>query len=58
VGPGTGCLDAVTLLVVVAGATERIRLTIDHRAIDGVPAAQFLGTVRDLLESPLRMVAR
>ncbi len=34
-----------------------LSLTIDHRALDGAPAAGFLGTVRDLLESPHRLLA-
>ena len=34
----------------------RLSLTWDHRALDGAPAAQFLGTVRDLLESPFRLL--
>lgn len=34
-----------------------LSLTIDHRAIDGAPAAAFLGTVRDLLESPYRLLS-
>jgi pyruvate dehydrogenase E2 component (dihydrolipoamide acetyltransferase) len=34
----------------------RLSLTWDHRAVDGAPAAQFLGTVRDLLESPFRLL--
>jgi pyruvate/2-oxoglutarate dehydrogenase complex dihydrolipoamide acyltransferase (E2) component len=35
----------------------RLSLTWDHRALDGAPAARFLATVRDLLESPLRLLA-
>jgi pyruvate/2-oxoglutarate dehydrogenase complex dihydrolipoamide acyltransferase (E2) component len=27
-------------------------LTVDHRAVDGAPAAQFLDTVKALLEEP------
>jgi pyruvate dehydrogenase E2 component (dihydrolipoamide acetyltransferase) len=33
-----------------------LSLTWDHRAIDGAPAAAFLGTVRDLLEAPYRLL--
>jgi pyruvate dehydrogenase E2 component (dihydrolipoamide acetyltransferase) len=33
-----------------------LSLTIDHRAVDGAPAARFLTTVRDLLEAPLRLL--
>jgi pyruvate dehydrogenase E2 component (dihydrolipoamide acetyltransferase) len=34
-----------------------LSLTFDHRAIDGAPAAEFLGTVKDHLEDPWWMVA-
>ena len=34
----------------------RLSLTWDHRALDGAPAAQFLGAVRDLLEAPYRLL--
>lgn len=34
----------------------RLSLTWDHRALDGAPAAQFLGSVRDLLEAPFRLL--
>jgi pyruvate/2-oxoglutarate dehydrogenase complex dihydrolipoamide acyltransferase (E2) component len=33
-----------------------LSLTWDHRAVDGAPAAAFLGTVRDLLEAPFRLL--
>jgi pyruvate dehydrogenase E2 component (dihydrolipoamide acetyltransferase) len=33
-----------------------LSLTWDHRAIDGAPAAAFLGAVRDLLEAPYRLL--
>jgi pyruvate dehydrogenase E2 component (dihydrolipoamide acetyltransferase) len=33
-----------------------LSLTIDHRAVDGAPAAAFLGAVRDLLEAPYRIL--
>jgi pyruvate dehydrogenase E2 component (dihydrolipoamide acetyltransferase) len=36
--------------------TLRLSLTWDHRALDGVPAALFLGSVRDLLEAPFRLL--
>ena len=34
----------------------RLSLTWDHRVLDGAPAAQFLGMVRDLLEAPFRLL--
>lgn len=33
-----------------------LSLSSDHRVVDGVQAAQFLGRVRDLLENPSRML--
>lgn len=33
-----------------------LSLTWDHRVLDGEPAARFLATVRDLLESPYRLL--
>lgn len=42
-----------------AAPTKRmvLSLTFDHRAIDGAPAAQFLATVRDLLEAPAGLLS-
>jgi len=34
----------------------KLSLTWDHRVLDGAPAAHFLATVRDLLESPYRLL--
>ena len=34
----------------------RLSLTWDHRAVDGAPAAQFLSTIRDLLQAPYRLL--
>lgn len=34
-----------------------ITLSVDHRAADGATAAKFLGTVAELLEDPLRILA-
>ncbi len=34
-----------------------LSLTFDHRAVDGVPAADFLRTVRDLLQEPYRLLS-
>lgn len=33
-----------------------LSLTIDHRAVDGAPAAEFLRTVRELLQAPYRLL--
>ena len=37
-------------------ATMRLSLTWDHRVLDGAPAAEFLASVRDYLESPYRLL--
>jgi len=36
--------------------TMRLSLTWDHRVLDGAPAARFLGTVKDLLQAPYRLL--
>lgn len=33
-----------------------LSLTVDHRVVDGAPAAEFLRTVKELLESPYRLL--
>lgn len=33
-----------------------LSLTWDHRVLDGEPAARFLASVRDLLETPYRLL--
>lgn len=38
--------------LVVAGKTMNLTLSVDHRVIDGVAAAQFLQTLKKLLENP------
>lgn len=40
----------------VRARTLTLSLTIDHRAVDGAPGAAFLATIRDLLESPYRLL--
>ena len=42
---------------IVKGATMYLSLTFDHRIVDGAPAADFLQTVKGLLEDPWWMVA-
>ena len=41
---------------VVARPTMRVTLSSDHRVIDGAEAAQFLKTLKEILENPLRLV--
>ena len=51
--------DDVVWIDGAAAPTKRmvLSLTFDHRAIDGAPAAQFLGAVRDLLEAPADLLS-
>jgi pyruvate dehydrogenase E2 component (dihydrolipoamide acetyltransferase) len=37
---------------VAISPTMTMTLTVDHRAVDGAPAADFLGTVKAMLEEP------
>ncbi|MGW6696448.1 dihydrolipoamide acetyltransferase family protein [Nocardia sp. NPDC055049] len=41
---------------VVARKILRVTMSADHRAIDGAVAAQFLATLKELIENPLRIV--
>ena len=41
---------------VVARPTMRLTLSSDHRVIDGAEAAQFLQTLKELLENPVRLL--
>jgi pyruvate dehydrogenase E2 component (dihydrolipoamide acetyltransferase) len=41
---------------IVKGSTMYLSLTFDHRIVDGAPAAEFLETVKGLLEDPWWMV--
>lgn len=40
---------------VIARPTLRLGLAVDHRVMDGLPAATFLGTIIDHLENPARL---
>jgi len=41
---------------VVAGKTLRLTLSADHRAVDGADAANFMKTLRELLEAPANLL--
>ena len=41
---------------IVKRALMQLSLTFDHRIVDGAPAAEFLRTVKGLLESPYRLL--
>jgi len=42
---------------VVPGKILRVTLSADHRAVDGADAAEFLGTLKTLLENPAALLA-
>jgi pyruvate dehydrogenase E2 component (dihydrolipoamide acetyltransferase) len=37
--------------------TIRLCLSVDHRVLDGGPAAEFLGRIVELLEAPIALIA-
>jgi pyruvate dehydrogenase E2 component (dihydrolipoamide acetyltransferase) len=41
---------------IVPGSVMTVTLTADHRAVDGATAAEFLRTLRGLLEEPADML--
>ena len=41
---------------IIIGNTLKLTLACDHRVIDGVTGAQFLQTLREYIENPLRMI--
>ncbi|MBO6524762.1 MAG: pyruvate dehydrogenase complex dihydrolipoamide acetyltransferase [Balneolaceae bacterium] len=41
---------------IVPGKRMKVTLSSDHRVVDGAKAAQFLNTVRNLIENPLSML--
>ena len=41
---------------IVAGKRMKVTLSSDHRVVDGAKAAQFLNTVKNLIENPLSML--
>jgi pyruvate dehydrogenase E2 component (dihydrolipoamide acetyltransferase) len=41
---------------IVVGSTMKLTLACDHRTVDGATGAQFLQTLREYIEQPLRLV--
>lgn len=65
INPPNACILAVGAIrevpvvedgAVTAGKRMKVTLSSDHRIVDGVSAAQFLNTLKQLLESPLGML--
>lgn len=65
INPPNACIMAVGAIrdvpvvkdgEVVPGKRMKVTLSSDHRIVDGATAAQFLSTVRNLLENPLGML--
>jgi pyruvate dehydrogenase E2 component (dihydrolipoamide acetyltransferase) len=46
----------VTDGAVVAARVMRVTISVDHRPVDGVLAAEWLSTLVELLESPVRLL--
>jgi len=42
---------------IVVGNIMKVTLSCDHRVVDGASGAQFLQTLRAMLENPVRMLA-
>jgi pyruvate dehydrogenase E2 component (dihydrolipoamide acetyltransferase) len=56
---GVGRVKAAAVVrdeALVAGRVLQCTLSGDHRAIDGATGAQLLGTIRELLETPLQLM--
>ncbi len=42
---------------IVVGSMMKVTLSCDHRVVDGATGAKFLGTLKSILEEPIRMLA-
>ncbi|MEO9886407.1 MAG: pyruvate dehydrogenase complex dihydrolipoamide acetyltransferase [Balneola sp.] len=65
INPPNACILAVGAIrdvpvvedgAIVPGKRMKVTLSSDHRIVDGAKAAQFLNTVKNLLENPLSML--
>lgn len=65
INPPNACILAVGAIrdipviengAIVLGKRMKVTLSSDHRVVDGAKAAQFLNTVRSLIENPLSML--
>ncbi len=65
INPPDACILAVGSIVqkpvvkdgqIVVGNTMKVTLSCDHRVVDGATAAQFLQTLKGVLENPVKML--
>lgn len=65
INPPDACILAVGAIIekpvvrngqIVIGNTMKVTLSCDHRVVDGMVGSAFLGTLRQLLEDPVRML--
>lgn len=65
INPPDACILAVGAIItkpvvkngeIVVGNTMKVTLSCDHRVVDGLVGSAFLGTLRQLLEDPIRML--
>ncbi len=65
INPPDACILAVGTIVekpvvdngqIVVGHTMKVTLSCDHRAIDGATGAKFLGTLKEYLENPMKLL--
>lgn len=65
INPPDACILAVGTIVqkpvvkngeIVVGNIMKVTLSCDHRVVDGAKGAQFLKTLREMLEDPLRLM--
>ncbi|MCB0632279.1 MAG: pyruvate dehydrogenase complex dihydrolipoamide acetyltransferase [Saprospiraceae bacterium] len=65
INPPDSCIMAIGGIIqkpivkdgeIVVGNMMKVTLSCDHRVVDGATGAQFLNTVKDILENPIRLM--
>ncbi len=65
INPPDACILAVGAIIqkpivkdgqIIVGNQMKLTLSCDHRVVDGATGAQFLQTVKEILENPLRLL--